>query len=499
MNSCVLILLAFLLPAQRFLATVSGQILDREGKPLAGAQVTYKMIGILDRNYQQLPGMRSESPRMLERGGRSYQIKTDKKGVFVLVGLEYGVYAVEITGPDGSHVYSGKKTVGDNADANSQNILNVDLSTATSGPLTPGAGTNLAAGKKTKEQLELIRQENSNAVKINRLIARYNATVELQYWSEATKVLRQLIALDPHRWEFYQSLGTLESNQMHYEEAAQSFATGVEVAKKTLANPSDSDRALTSIGDLLLAEADCYDRLDKIDEAAALFDQAAAVYPHPFMAHYRACNMLTNKGASDAAIEKCNQAVADDPAQWGPYQVLGGIFTTANKPKDALEAYEKGVAAAQKMLEQQREPARTRAGLGQMLNAEGNLLVKMKRYDEAIDLFTRAAKSAAYPALPYFNLCATFYNLKRSQEALAACDRTIASDATMSDAYYIKASILFGQGQVEHGKYVVPPGTAEALNKYLQYAPLGEHARTVREMIDQLNKSMEPPYRPTRK
>jgi hypothetical protein len=28
----------------------------------------------------------------------------------------------------------------------------------------------------------------------------------------------------------------------------------------------------------------------------------------------------------------------------------------------------------------------------------------------------------------------------------------------MADAYYIKGSILFGQGKEERGKYVVPPG-----------------------------------------
>jgi tetratricopeptide (TPR) repeat protein len=137
--------------------------------------------------------------------------------------------------------------------------------------------------------------------------------------------------------------------------------------------------------------------------------------------------------------------------------------------------------------------------MGQMLNSEGHLLVKLKKYDEAISVFTQAAESAAYPAMPYFNLCATYYNLKRSQDAVAACDRAIASDSTLSDAYYIKASILFGQGQVEHGKYVVPPGTTEALNKYLEYAPLGEHARTVRDMIDQVNKDMAFPYKPPKK
>jgi tetratricopeptide (TPR) repeat protein len=101
--------------------------------------------------------------------------------------------------------------------------------------------------------------------------------------------------------------------------------------------------------------------------------------------------------------------------------------------------------------------------------------------------------------MPYFNLCATYYNLKRSQEAVAACDHAIASDPTLADAYYIKGSILFGQGQLEHGKYAVPPGTTEALNKYLEYAPYGDHALAVRDMINQLNKDMRTLYQAPKK
>jgi tetratricopeptide (TPR) repeat protein len=494
MTSYCLILFALLLPMQRFLASVSGTILDREGNPMAGAEVVYTNVGTVD--YASAV---SGTERITEGSGKVYKVKTNKKGSFSLIGVEYGVYQIEITAADGSHVYSGKKNIGDNTDAASQNTLNVDLSYATNGPAEPGGGTNLAAGKKTKEQLALIRQENERAAKINKVMVQYHIAVGIEDWPNAINLVQQLIVLDPNRWEFYQNLGTLQSNQMQYAEAAQSYAKGVEVAQKTLANASDSDHALTSIGDLLLAEADCYDRMEKVDEAVALYDKAAATYPHPFMARYRACNALTNSGKTDAAIEKCNQAIADDPTQWGPYQVLGGIFTAANKPKDALEAYEKGVAAAQKMLEQQIDSGRTTVGLGQMLNSEGNLLLKLKKYDEAIGAFSQAAESAAYPAMPYFNLCATYYNLKRSQEAVAACDRAIASDPTLADAYYIKASILFGQGQVEHGKYVVPPGTTEALNKYLEYAPFREHVRTVRDMIDQLNKDMALPYKPAKK
>jgi hypothetical protein len=46
---------------------------------------------------------------------------------------------------------------------------------------------------------------------------------------------------------------------------------------------------------------------------------------------------------------------------------------------------------------------------------------------------------------------------------------------------------------------VVPPGTTESLNKYLEYAPFGQHANAVRAMIDKLNEEIETPYKPAKK
>lgn len=493
MPSCCLILLAAM---WSLMATVSGHILDQEGNPVAGATVTYRYIGIVEKSISSMPSMRTETSRMVERSGRNYTIKTDKKGSFTIVGVDYGVYQIDITAADGRHIYSGKKNIGEPSDPNSQNVLNVDLSTGYGGPQEPGSGTNLAAGKKSKEQLNLIREENAHAAKINHLVVRYHAQLDLEDWPGAMSTLKELITLDTQRWEFYQNLGTLQLNQMEYQNAAQNFAQAVKVAEKVLANPTDTDRALTIIAGLLLAEADSYEKLGQVDEAVSLYDQAAARHPHPYMAHYRACNVLNNNGQPDAAIAHCNLAVADDPTQWEPYQLMGGVYSVKNQPQDALAEYEKGIAAAQKMLELEKQPdsSRARIGLGQMLNAQGNLLIKQKKYDEAIAAFTQAVESAAYPAMPYFNLCATYYNLKRNQEALAACDHAIASDPRLADAYYIKASILFGQGQNEHGKYVVPPGTTEALNKYLENAPDGDHAAAVKEMINQLNRPLATTY-----
>jgi tetratricopeptide (TPR) repeat protein len=491
MTSCFLILFALFLPMQRWNANVTGRILDRESKPMAGAQVTYTNVGTIDRN----------ATRIVEGSGKVYTAKTGKDGRFSILGVAFGVYQIEIKDADGNHVYSGKKNVSDpnNKDIEAQNDLQVDLSTVDSNMVEPGGETNLSKGKKTKEQMELIRQENANAAKINRLIIAFHGALDAKDWTSATKTMEELISLDANRWEFYQNLGTIQANQQHYEESIQSFAKGVEVAERLLPSAADPIQAKTSISDLYVSEGDCYNRLGKLDEAVALYEKAAAANPHPAIAHFRECNALTNNNKIEAAIEKCNQSIAEDPTQWEPYQVLGGALNTANKPKDALEVYEKGVAAAKKALAEKPDSPQAKAGLGQMLNAEGNLLAQQKKYDEAIGIFSQAAEVAAYPAMPYFNMCAIYYNLKRATDAIAACERAITSDPTLSDAYYIKATVLFGQGHVQDRKYVVPPGTSELLNKYLEYAPFGQHASAVRDMIDKLNEEIETQYKPAAK
>jgi len=485
MHICWIILLGLLLQ-NVYVATISGRILDLEGKPLAGAQITYKNIGIYDREYRADGGMRTEAPQMLEGTGRTYHVKTDRKGTFLLNGVAFGVYQIEITGPDGVHVYSGRKSILHPDDPGAQNVLNVDLSLATKGPLEPGGGTNLAGGRKTKEQEELIRHENARAVNINRLVYQYHKSLAAEDWPNAMSELKQLIAIDPQRWEFYQNLGTLQTNRGMNEEAVQTFAKGAEVAQKILANPSDTDHALTTIGDLLLSEADVYLRMDKIDEAVTLYNKAAGFYPHPFMARYRACSALNNLGKTDEAAAKCSQAITDDPTQWGPYQMLGAIFSAAGKSKEALDAYGKGITVAEKSLAEKPDSPQIKSGLGQMYNAEGNLLLQKKDYDGAIGAFLQGASVGAYPAMPYFNVCTIYYNLKRGQEAVAACNLAILHDPKMADAYYIKGAILFGQGHLEKGRYVAPRETVESLNKYLEYAPMGEHARTVNDMLKQL-------------
>jgi Tfp pilus assembly protein PilF len=92
-------------------------------------------------------------------------------------------------------------------------------------------------------------------------------------------------------------------------------------------------------------------------------------------------------------------------------------------------------------------------------------------------------------AADYFKLCASLYNMgKTGADAIAACDQAIAADPKKAAAYFVKGSILYGNGTIDkNNKYMVPPGTVETLKQYLAVAPSGPHVPDVKAMLDALN------------
>jgi hypothetical protein len=97
--------------------------------------------------------------------------------------------------------------------------------------------------------------------------------------------------------------------------------------------------------------------------------------------------------------------------------------------------------------------------------------------------------SADGPAVAYFNRCASLYNMgKTDADAIAACDLAIAADPKKADAYFVKGSMLFSNGNIDkNNKFKVPPGTVESFKQYLAVAPNGPHAPDVKQMLDALN------------
>lgn len=217
----------------------------------------------------------------------------------------------------------------------------------------------------------------------------------------------------------------------------------------------------------------------------------------PAMAQEKAAQKDEITGQLNAAVsakdwkrakELLPQLIADDPNHWEYYQWLGNAQLNLGEYGEAATTYAKGIRRAEIQSESVSDPAKAKAlkaGIGQMLVSQGNAFLKLRRSDDAMAAYTKAAEADPNPGTAYFNLCATAYNLGNMERAAQACEKSIQADPNRADAYFIIGSALFGSGTLDkQGKYVVPPGTVEALRKYLALAPNGAHAGDVKAMLE---------------
>lgn len=200
------------------------------------------------------------------------------------------------------------------------------------------------------------------------------------------------------------------------------------------------------------------------------------------------------------AINPLQQLIAADPNRYEFYSALGDAQLQTGQFDQAAETYQKGIQVAESNTtvdpkNPATDPAKKKAGVAKMYTNEGNAYLKLKKNPEAIAAFTKAAEMDPNPGTAWFNLCATQYNSGNTQGALPACDKAIAADPNRAEAYFIKGSLLIGQGsQDKEGKLQAPPGTADALNKYLQLAPDGPHANDVKAMLQAIGAKIETKY-----
>ncbi len=303
--------------------------------------------------------------------GKTYKMKTDKNGQFNGVGIIFGDYQEEIETPAGEKVYKQKVQVLGTGGA-------VDDLSADVG--TPGKSTI------SKEEMDKLKAEREKGLNLNALITQYNAAQAVKDWQKAADLLKQMIAVEPARWEYQKALGDMQLNLGQYQEAV-----------------------------------DAYEKVIPLAQNA-----------------------------------------------------------TKNDPKA--------------------DPAKAKLALAQIYTNEGNAYLKLKKNPEAIAAYNKAAELDPNPGTAYFNICATQYNSGNTEGAMAACDKAIAADPSKADAYYIKGSLLLASSTAEKdGKIKAAPGTAEALNKYLELAPEGAHANDVKQMLAYIGSKVETTYKQPKK
>jgi tetratricopeptide (TPR) repeat protein len=122
--------------------------------------------------------------------------------------------------------------------------------------------------------------------------------------------------------------------------------------------------------------------------------------------------------------------------------------------------------------------------------------------DDAVNAYKQAVElNPAGAGQYYYNLGALLTNANMAndvnirKQAIEAFDKAIAADPNRADAYFWKGQNYMGMASTDNaGKIVVPEGTAESYQKYLELQPAGPHAEESKQMLAALNATVETNY-----
>jgi tetratricopeptide (TPR) repeat protein len=218
-------------------------------------------------------------------------------------------------------------------------------------------------------------------------------------------------------------------------------------------------------------------------------------------------NQAMQGGDFETAITSLNEATQMDATRDLLWARLGDAYLSsapkltdsAEKAKrygEAVTDYQKAIDLKKKSMETTPKPEDGKVlaayynNLGQAEARTGQLDESVKAYDQAAQLNPPGA--AQY----YYNQGAVLTNGGKVDAANAAFDKSIAADPTKADAYYQKGVNLINKATTDPktGKVIPAPGTAEALNKYLELQPTGQFADGAKSMLQYIGSSIETSY-----
>jgi tetratricopeptide (TPR) repeat protein len=193
------------------------------------------------------------------------------------------------------------------------------------------------------------------------------------------------------------------------------------------------------------------------------------------------------------ALEKAKELDPTQPAVWSNLgDAYMGLASTKTGPEfDANCA--KGIENYTKAIELKPDDPATH-------NNYGLALAKAKKYPEAEAELRKAAELDPASAFQrFFNLGALLTNNGQGEAASKAFKAAIDAapdNPKNAEAYYQYGLSLAGQATVDKdGKFVAPPGTLDAFNKYLALAPNGPSAAQAKDMITQLGGSIQTDFK----
>jgi tetratricopeptide (TPR) repeat protein len=260
-----------------------------------------------------------------------------------------------------------------------------------------------------------------------------------------------------------------------------------------LANPQASKgRAGTAADTQSLAAGKMTKEQIKAHEAQVKADNEKISRMNEFIGQYQEAVKTQNWPEAEKAVQQL-LTLLPDTTRWEFYNALADAQSHSNELQEAIQTYDKGIRIAQAIVAGKApadprnpnpDPAKAKAAVGKMLVAEGNIYVKLQQPEMATPLFQQATLDTPNPGLAYYNLCAVEFNANKMQEAVSACNKSIAADPARADAWFFKGAALYKAGPTASSK----GDTVAALNKYLELEPQGQHVSEAKTILETFQK-----------
>jgi tetratricopeptide (TPR) repeat protein len=152
-----------------------------------------------------------------------------------------------------------------------------------------------------------------------------------EHYAAAVEGFRRALALDPGYLKAYDNLGLALDALGRYDEAIQS---GQEALRLNRARATHSPWPALNLGLVLM-------RLDRLDEAEALFRESAREDPRFAAAPYQLGVVLEKKGRAGEAVAALSEAARLDPHYAEPHYVLARLHRRAGENEKADRALER--------------------------------------------------------------------------------------------------------------------------------------------------------------
>jgi tetratricopeptide (TPR) repeat protein len=192
-----------------------------------------------------------------------------------------------------------------------------------------------------------------------------------------------------------------------------------------------------------------------------------------------------------------------DAAAAGTRTDVSIIFARLGQAKLGLKKYDEAEQAFKKALEMEassKKPNIEVQGLAQ--SGLGELYARTGKVDQATAAYDAAAQANPKAAAVYLkNQAVIYYQTGNPTAQVAAADKAIAADPNNPLLYYLKGQGLVGNATVDPktNKIVLPPGCAEAYQKYLELAPTGPYAADAKSILDSAGQKISNSYKAGKK